>query len=55
MLKSKIPTKTWAEWDDANPGFVEIDLVGANLTAAARAPHWRGVIVQDGARADAPR
>lgn len=28
MLKSKIPMKTWAEWDDATPGFVEIDLVG---------------------------
>jgi transposase InsO family protein len=28
MLKSKIPMKTWAEWDDTRPGFVEIDLVG---------------------------
>jgi hypothetical protein len=28
MLKSQIPLKTWAEWDDAVPGFVEIDLVG---------------------------
>jgi transposase InsO family protein len=28
MLKSQIPLKTWAEWDDATPGFVEIDLVG---------------------------
>lgn len=28
MLKSRIPMKTWAEWDDATPGFVEIDLVG---------------------------
>ena len=28
MLKSKIPLKTWAEWDDATPGFVEMDLVG---------------------------
>jgi hypothetical protein len=28
MLKSKIPLKTWAEWDDTTPGFVEIDLVG---------------------------
>lgn len=28
MLKSKIPMKTWAEWDDVTPGFVEIDLVG---------------------------
>lgn len=28
MLKSKIPMKTWAQWDDTTPGFVEIDLVG---------------------------
>ena len=28
MLKSKIALKTWAEWDDAAPGFVEMDLVG---------------------------
>jgi len=28
LLKSQIPTRTWAEWDDAVPGFVEIDLVG---------------------------
>jgi hypothetical protein len=27
-LKSQIPVRTWAEWDDAVPGFVEIDLVG---------------------------
>ena len=28
LLKSSIPMRTWAEWDDAVPGFVEIDLVG---------------------------
>lgn len=27
LLKSQIPVRTWAEWDDAVPGFVEIDLV----------------------------
>jgi len=27
LLKSQIPVRTWAEWDDAAPGFVEIDLV----------------------------
>ncbi|MEH3141993.1 MAG: DDE-type integrase/transposase/recombinase [Mycobacterium kyogaense] len=27
LLKSQIPVRTWAEWDDATPGFVEIDLV----------------------------
>ena len=28
LLKGSIPMRTWAEWDDARPGFVEIDLVG---------------------------
>lgn len=28
QLKSQIPVRTWAEWDDAVPGFVEIDLDG---------------------------
>ena len=28
MLKSQIPIRTWSEWDDTTPGFVEIDLVG---------------------------
>jgi hypothetical protein len=28
LLKSQIPMRTWADWDDARPGFVEIDLVG---------------------------
>ena len=28
MLKSSIPLKTWHEWDDTVPGFIEIDLVG---------------------------
>ncbi len=28
LLKSTIPMKTWAEWDDTQPGFLEIDLVG---------------------------
>jgi len=27
LLKSQIPVRTWAEGDDARPGFVEIDLV----------------------------
>jgi hypothetical protein len=27
LLKSQIPVRTWAQWDDARPGFVEIDLV----------------------------
>lgn len=28
MLKSSIPMKTWREWNDAEPGFIQIDLVG---------------------------
>lgn len=28
MLKSSIPMKTWHEWNEAVPGFVQIDLVG---------------------------
>lgn len=28
LLKSQIPIRTWADWDDTRPGFVEIDLVG---------------------------
>lgn len=27
LLKSSIPLKTWHEWDDTRPGFLEIDLV----------------------------
>ena len=28
LLKSQIPIRTWAEWTEDQPGFVEIDLVG---------------------------
>lgn len=28
LLKDSIPIRTWAQWNDAAPGFVEIDLVG---------------------------
>jgi len=28
LLKDSIPIRTWAQWDDACPGFVQIDLVG---------------------------
>jgi hypothetical protein len=28
LLKSQIPVRTWAEWSEDLPGFVEIDLVG---------------------------
>ena len=41
LLKSQIPIRTWAEWDDAVPGFVEIDLVGhegGNASASSASP-----------------
>ena len=28
LLKTQIPIRTWAQWDDVVPGYVEIDLVG---------------------------
>ena len=28
LLKNSIPIRTFADWDDASPGFVEADLVG---------------------------
>ena len=28
LLKSQIPIRTWSEWNENKPGFVEIDLVG---------------------------
>jgi len=28
LLKSQIPIRTFSEWDDKRPGFVEVDLVG---------------------------
>ena len=28
LLKSSIPLKTWAQWNDTLPGFLQIDLVG---------------------------
>lgn len=28
LLKTQIPVRTWSEWDEVTPGFVEIDLVG---------------------------
>ena len=28
LLKSQIPIRTWSQWDEGAPGFVEIDLVG---------------------------
>ena len=43
LLKHQIPIRTFADWDDAAPGFVEIDLVahdGASrrVSTATRPP-----------------
>ena len=40
LLKSQIPMRTWAEWDDAVPGFVEIDLVSHDGGNAAGEHAW---------------
>ena len=40
LLKSQIPVRTWAEWDEAIPGFVEIDL-GSGPVSVPRAPFER--------------
>jgi hypothetical protein len=40
LLKSQIPIRTWAEWDDAVPGFVEIDLVAHDGGNAAGEHAW---------------
>ena len=40
LLKSQIPVRTWAEWDDAVPGFVEMDLVSHDGGNAAGEHAW---------------
>ena len=30
LIRSQIPVRTWAQWDDAVPGFVEIDRVDSS-------------------------
>ena len=46
LLKSQIPVRTWADWDDARPGFVEIDLVWPRR----RQPGWAPCVYADGHR-----
>ncbi len=41
LLKSQIPVRTWADWDDAVPGFVEIDLVAHDGGNAAGEHAWK--------------
>jgi hypothetical protein len=35
LVKAQIPIRAWAEWDDARPGFVEIDPLGHDAGNAA--------------------
>jgi len=42
-LKEWIPIRTWAEWNDAVPGFVEIDLVGHEVGEHHPRRHLRRV------------
>ena len=35
LLKDQIPIRTFADWNDAEPGFVEIDLVAHDGGVAA--------------------
>ena len=40
LLKSQIPVPTWADWDDALPGFVEIELVSHDSGRAVGEHTW---------------
>lgn len=40
LLKSQIPIKTWHEWDDTCPGFLEIDLVAHDGGDNNGQYHW---------------
>jgi hypothetical protein len=35
LLKTQIPIRTWSEWDDVTPGFVEIDRLCTQLERLA--------------------
>jgi len=53
LLKSQIPVRTWAQWDDAVPGFVEIDLVGhegGNAAGEHCGAHHAGVVILHASR-----
>ena len=49
LLKSQIPIRTFSEWDDARPGFVEIDLVahdgGDANGESEHIPHSQVVVI----------
>lgn len=41
LLKSQVPIRTYADWDDKRVGFVEIDLVHTKLRRRRSARHFR--------------
>ena len=49
LLKSQIPIRTWAQWDDIVPGFVEIDLVNSARMPVYRSVDHVGAAVEGGA------
>jgi hypothetical protein len=46
LLKQAIPVRTFAQWDDAQPGFMEVDLV-AHCGAAARGEYLNSLDMID--------
>ncbi len=52
LLKDAIPIRTWAQWDDARPGFVEIDLVAHEGGNAAGKHAYTLTVTDIGARQD---
>nr|WP_101947178.1 DDE-type integrase/transposase/recombinase [Mycobacterium sp. 3519A] len=47
LIKSQIPVRTWADWDDSQPGFVEIDLVWHDGGGSRAANHAYTLTVTD--------
>jgi len=47
LLKGRIPIKTFSEWDDATPGFCQVDLVGHEGGDPTSSPSWRCVRPED--------
>ena len=46
LLKQSIPVRTFSQWDDAKPGFVEVDLVAhcGDSTERAAMPKWESCV-----------
>ncbi len=46
LLKHKVPIRTFAEWDDVRPGFMEADLV-AHCGTRAEGPYLSSLVLTD--------